>query len=867
MAVSAYASVLSLVHVLDHIQHPSRHRFLPNMKQIETLREKVHFLQEFLELHSATKIEGMEDLIKRITAVADEAEDIIDSHVVDQLHGGSQSTTDIGLSSFCQDIEKVIGKIDSIKKELLTMVKEGMAVQEHAQPRVSQSAAGPSTLPSRGKNTVVGFDEHLVRIMDQLTGNHPNLQIIPIVGMGGIGKTTLARIVFENKYVVEKFDVRVWFTISQEYSVHEILLRILCDIGVTDDLKSETLVELGQRLHKYLYGRRYLIVMDDLWSTNGWDDFKLSFPNNGNGSRVMITTRLSNVAASLASYNPYLMDFLDEKTSWDLLCEKAFSQEKCSPKLKEIGKGIAKSCKGLPLAIVVIGGLLAKSNMTREYWESVARKVNLLVSSENDEHCFKILSLSYNHLPIHLKPCFLYMGFFPEDCEIGVSDLIKSWVVGGFLKPRRGKSLEEIANEYLKDLIERNLLLIRKLGLLGEIISCGIHDLLRDLCWRESVKEHFLSVPKSQHFDLRLKENDERRCSLICEGVKIHLPKVLVGSRSTSLVSPLVGNSYQELIRLSSLGVKYGRHYEELPLYTKLRCLVLKFEKSLDFLSPSTISQFWNLQSLYLSLYFYGKLYSNVVLPSEIWEMPQLRYVIIPQGFYLPTVTKIEREYFIVLENLHTLDKILNFRCTEDAVKRISNLKELRISYYNQDEVDWSYYCLHNIANLHKLESLVLDNYTSSYESIAFPYSLKKLRLSRCTKSWKDVIVIGSLPNLEIFELYGKASGAASGMDEWNSVEGGFRQLKLLSISGSIPLKCWRAESTHFPKLEVLQLIGMRYLMEIPGGIGEIEALRIIDLKGCPSSVVESAKEIWEEQQNFGNEDFQLIIDDERYEK
>ncbi|KAG8378942.1 hypothetical protein BUALT_Bualt07G0037000 [Buddleja alternifolia] len=976
MAVAAYASVTSLLHVLDNIQHPVHRRLLPNTKQFETLQEKVHFLQEFLEDHSQGERDHINYLGRQITEVADEAEDIIDSHVEVQLREEYEHETDedmglsllfyemnIGTSSFCQDIDKVIEKIDSIKNKVdyyVMTVGEwggfhvGLSNTDSGQrrrtdgkkkyckqhlnrggrnhstqpthstnntnlrspiaPSMSASAnvvvggvsnnlvsandhlsgipnitinrslvdmespkdkqtcsvleqnptvsvrAGSSALPSHGKITrVVGFDDHLVRIMELLTTDQPNLQIIPIVGMGGIGKTTLARIVFENKYIVEKFDKRVWFTISQKYSMRDILLGMLRVIGVPGE--SETLAELGERLHKYLFGRRYLIVMDDLWSTKGWEDFKVYFPDSGNRSRVMVTTRLSDVAASLGSHMPYLVDFLDEDKSWNLLCEKAFKQRSSSPELEEIGKRIAKSCKGLPLAIVVIGGLLAKSNMTREYWESIARKVNLLVISENEEDCFKILSLSYSHLPIHLKPCFLYMGFFPEDYEIRVSKLIKSWVVGGFLKPRRGKSLEEVANEYLKDLMERNLLLIRKRGLLGEIQRCGVHDLLRDLCWRESLKEHFLSVPKSQHVDLCFEENDERRCSLICEGVKIHLPKVLVGSRSTSLVSPLVGDSYPQPIRLSWLGVIHDGHYEELPLYTKLRCLSLDAIYSLDILSPSTISQLWNLQTLN----FYSETSNGVELPSEIWEMPQLRYVIIPKGFYLAIVTQIEREYFIVLENLHTFDKILDFRCTEDVVKRIPNLKELEIQYSNNyDEVDWSNYCLHNMANLHKLESLVLENYRSSYENIAFPYSLKKLRLSRCTKSWKDMIVIGSLPNLETFELCGDDDFQPTYMDEWNSVEGGFRQLKLLSIMSS-SLKCWRAESAHFPRLEVLQLIGMKYLMEIPGGIGEIETLRIIELSACSDSVEDSAKEIYEEQQSFGNEDFQLIIHGRRY--
>ncbi|KAG8378872.1 hypothetical protein BUALT_Bualt07G0029800 [Buddleja alternifolia] len=327
-------------------------------------------------------------MMKQITAVANEAEDIINSHVVDQLR---KEYEDMGLSvlfsedtnedhvvnmefssfSFCQDIDKVIEEIDSIKEQLLTMVQaEGKVVQQKQPPIVSVRAGSSTLLPSRGK--------------------------------------------------IKKFDIRVWFTISQKYSVHEILLGVLRDIGVPDDLKNKTLAELRLQLYQELSGRRYLIVMDDLWSTNGWDDFKSSFPNYRNGSRVMMTTRLTDVAASLGSHNPYLMDFLDEDESWNLFCEKAFIQERSSRELEEIGKRIAKSCKGLPLAIVVIGGLLAKSNMTQEYWESVAGKVNLLVSSENDEDGSKILSLSYNHLPIHLKPCFLYMSFFPEDYEIKV---------------------------------------------------------------------------------------------------------------------------------------------------------------------------------------------------------------------------------------------------------------------------------------------------------------------------------------------------------------------------------------------------------------------------------------------------------------
>ncbi|KAG8378876.1 hypothetical protein BUALT_Bualt07G0030200 [Buddleja alternifolia] len=591
MAVAAYAYVTSLLHVLDQVQHPARRRLLPNPKQIETLHEKVHFLQEFLELHSATKIEGMEDLMKQIT-----------------------------------------------EEELFTMDKaEGKAAQEQQPPTVSVRAGSSTLLPPRGNNRthVVGFDERLVRVMDELTGNQRELEIIPIVGMGGIGKTTLARFAFENKCVVEKFDVRVWFTISQEYSAHEILLGILSDIGISgylnSDLKSETLAELGLRLYKYLFCRRYLIVMDDLWSTKGWDDFKLSFPNDVNGSRVMVTSRLKDVAASLGSHNTYTMDFLDEDNSWNLLCEKAFTQGS-SPDLEEIGKKIAKGCKGLPLAIVVIGGLLAKSNMTREYWEFVAGKV---------------------------------------------------------------------ANEYLKDFIDRNLILIRRRGDLGDITGCGVHDLLRDL-WRS---------------------------------------KDIVGPRSAELFGCLVGHPNPHLVRLRFCEVREDMFYEKLPLYTKLRYLFLH-TPHLDPLSLSTIIQLWKLQTLCILSVLH-----TLVLPSEIWEMPQLMHIIIHKDFYLPQIER--KDDFIVLENLHTLVKIREFRCTEDVVKRIPNLKELKIEYY---ERDWSYYCLHNIANLRKLESLVLHKWKFTCGNIAFPYSLKKLVLYWCIIPWEDMTVIHSLPNLEVLQ-------------------------------------------------------------------------------------------------------------------
>ncbi|KAL0318513.1 UNVERIFIED_CONTAM: hypothetical protein Sangu_2007500 [Sesamum angustifolium] len=154
-------------------------------------------------------------------------------------------------------------------KELMMIEEEWVNAQEQ-KPVVSNLPTSSTTLPSSGQNTMIGFDEQLLRVMDELTRDEPNLQILPLVGMEAL-----------------------W---------HEILVRLLND-GKEEEV-TETSAKLGERLYKNLFGESYLIVMDDVWSTEAWDALKLFFPNNENGSRVMMATRLANVVESLGSHNP-----------------------------------------------------------------------------------------------------------------------------------------------------------------------------------------------------------------------------------------------------------------------------------------------------------------------------------------------------------------------------------------------------------------------------------------------------------------------------------------------------------------------------------------------------------------------------------
>ncbi|KAK4437299.1 putative late blight resistance proteinR1C-3 [Sesamum alatum] len=826
MAVAAYASLLSLMHVLDNVEHPARRcQVYLHTKRTRILQEKLEFLLGYLELHSQRISQEMEDVARQIVVFVDEAEHIIDFHVVNQLREGSQDKRRYmaARSSFCQDVDSLIEEIDSITKKLMMVKEEWVDVQEQQALPV---AVGSTTLPSGDKNTMVEVDERLLRVVDELTRDEPNLQILPIVGMGGIGKTTLAQNAFDHPYIVNRFDMRIWFTISQQYSVRKILLKYLLNDeknknGTTNNKKNEEkgenldelgVAELGERLYKFLFGKRYLIIMDDVWSIKAWEDLKLSFPNNENGSRILVTTRLLDVARPLGFHNHYFtINFLDEDKSWNLLCEKVFAQKSCPcPELEEIGRNIAKGCRGLPLAIVVVGGLLAKSSKTQEYWKFVAENVSTFVNSGDDEYCLKILSLSYNSLPIHLKPCFLYMRVFPEDHEIKASELTKLWISEGFIKPVRGKSLEEVGDEYLKDLIDRNLILIRKWKRSGKIKTCSVHDILRELCFRESNREHLIRVPRAQHVAFSREHGDSLcfLCGHLDGRDMINLPEVVVGLRPTIIASPLVCeacvNMYQDLSKLRWVKVieQIDHHSSENFLqHTKLRYLVVEGRcngwADLKFVFPHTISLLWNLQTLDLDV---GVPYLEpLLLPSDIWDMPQLRHL---NAWYCtlrdPLINRFEGKDSIVLENLSTLSS-RGFRCSEEAVKRIPNMKKLKSSYdsYSADD---SCYCLSNLAHLNKLESLSLECF-SLLEDIAFPTSLKKLSLFDCIIPWEKMTIIGSLlPNLEVLKLNDAFHGYT-----WDPIEGEFLWLKVLFVS-RCDLVRWGAEDIHFSNLQSLAL-------------------------------------------------------------
>ncbi|KAL8466257.1 hypothetical protein ACS0TY_035389 [Phlomoides rotata] len=809
----------------------------------------------------------------RIADAAYAAEDAIESHIMDQIHGGQRififfkKKKRISSVDFYQGLQRVLEDMDSLNKEVIE-IKERMVVQ-HQLHRSSSISGGTLRSSSTGKNTtMVGFDDVLLEIMDKLTRGELDRHIIPIVGMGGIGKTTLARNLYAKPLIIEHFDICAWATISQEYDTREILSDILSQFK-KEGRGGSTENELGEMLYKHLWGRRYLIVMDDMWSIEAWDKVKIFFPDNKNGSRIMITTRLSNLAFQLTrSYN-FQMQFLDEDESWNLFCKIVFGKDDCSIELEEIGKKIVKNCQGLPLSIVVIGGLLKKYEGTREFWEYTLENItSSAINLEDDARCLQILYMSFKELPVHLKPCFLYMGIFQEDKKIRVSQLIKLWVAEGFLKPINGKSLEVVAEEYLMELIDRNLILVDKLGSNGNTKLCKIHDLLRDLCLREAQKQKFLCVIKLRNLSSTPSLNTERR--IIIHGrtpEECDSPQVLNALQSASLARSLIVQymsiNFARALRSANLIFLRVFKVEKSGLFfrfTEYELYNLRY-MSTEYLDTCLLQAnfYWNLQTL-------QAVSSFEVMDSKIWMMPLLRHA----RLYFNSLPDPPNGQ-IVLENLQTLSNVSISECREKVVEMFPNLKTLEI--YCRESDSESLHCFSNLGLLHKLEHLKCHfvpfynahSFTKTFQrelqqNIAFPHSLKKLTLSGNPLHWEDITTkIGPLPHLQVLKL---EQNAAAGAD-WVTDEGKFRSLKFLLIHSCDDFVNWMTDNTHFPRLEHLRLRFVDKLKEIPWGIGEIPTLESIELFGCSSSAVMSAKRILEEQEELGNEGLRLVINSE----
>ncbi|CAL5428096.1 unnamed protein product [Camellia sinensis] len=827
----AESAISFLMENLEELMISKRDMISEVKDQIERLYKDLRFFHEVLLEFS--ELDEVQNLKARIGNLAYDAEYTVDLFVVDSILS-KKNMMMMPKKDRSLNLDHVKKEIAAIKTEVKEIYDKNIYEKGKGKGKgmanIQFGSSRANTITCTwDEEIMVGFKDEAMSLKEQLTRGPNQLEVISIVGMAGLGKTTLAKNLYNDPLVVYHFHIRGWISVSQEYRKRDLLLGLLSFMQHKNEINQmEDDDKLCEQLYKGLKGRRYFIVMDDIWNGKAWDDLKILFPNDNNGSRIMFTSRHREVALHAKPSIPISLRFLRDDESWDLFRQKVFGRgESCPPEFTEIGKQIVKRCQGLPLAIVVVAGMLVNEGKSLEVWNHAKETLNSQMDVD-PQLWMKTLSLGYNQLPHHLKPCFLYFGTFPEDFDIPVRKLIWLWIAEGFIRKTAGKCLEDVAEEYLMDLIDRSLVLVSRRGYNGKIKACSIHDLLHDYCLRKVDEEYFLQRSSNiQHLLSSSKICFER------------MRRIGIDTDNLKAMSEI--NSFSGIRSLLSFKRHHYTecHLESLPLRFQL---LRVFE---DVIPISICSQYHWVNDLVL---------------LSIRKMEKLRHLhFVGGGRYVIESQDPYDCYPFSLDNLQTLSLVDPQSCS-DFLGGTRNLKRLGFQGHVACGGCLTFPRLDSLNNLQELRLFNTIWYldtgirSNNLGGIKFPSNLNKLTLKKTYLGWDEMSTLSKLlPNLECLKLLEKACNGQS----WETSRD-FSGLKFLKLA-SLNIVWWNASSNHFPSLQQLVISKCHCLAKIPSEIGYIPTLQVIEVDLCNSSLANSAREIKEEQESLGNNWLQII--------
>nr|XP_009770862.1 PREDICTED: putative late blight resistance protein homolog R1B-16 isoform X1 [Nicotiana sylvestris]XP_009770863.1 PREDICTED: putative late blight resistance protein homolog R1B-16 isoform X1 [Nicotiana sylvestris]XP_009770864.1 PREDICTED: putative late blight resistance protein homolog R1B-16 isoform X1 [Nicotiana sylvestris]XP_009770865.1 PREDICTED: putative late blight resistance protein homolog R1B-16 isoform X1 [Nicotiana sylvestris]XP_009770866.1 PREDICTED: putative late blight resistan len=842
-----------------------------NAYLVALIKEEIRLVKEDLEfirsLFGNVEQELYKDLWARVSDVAYETKDIIDSIIV----------RDNGLLHLIFSLPFAIEKISLIKKEVSNLHKKipknmGVIVVNSANKPVARKSSISSKI-------IVGFEEETYLIIRKLTSGPKTLDVISITGMPGSGKTTLAHKVYNDKSVFCHFDIRAWCTVDQKYDEMELLKKLFNQV-VGSTSKFGKKIDVVDELRKYLFGKRYLIVLDDLWGTAAWEELTRPFPEVENGSRIILTTREKKVAMDAQRHSdPLDLRLLKLEESWELLEKKVFGKESCPDELLDVGEEIVQNCKRLPLVVDLIAGVIAGKEKKRSVWLEVRNNLNSFIF-RREQDVMNVIALSYDHLPDPLKLCLIHLASFPKDEAIPVRHLEILWLAEGFLEQRDMKSVEEVVSIYLDNLISSSLVI--SFNEIGDDRTCQIHDLVHDFCLIKAREEKLfgeirLSAPSSSSSDLMPRQMDIAYDKRHLLHNNRHSGKHLYSLRITGYIYH--HNSLNDICHLRHLRLLRVLQLDdsvilvndsllnEICTLVHLRYLSIRTEvKSL----PSSFSNLLNLETLWVN-----KHGPPLVLFPTIWNLVKLRVLEIDDCSFFDLDTD-EPELIAEDSKLDKLRLIQGLvvsysKDTEDIFKRFPNLQEL--GFYLKESWDCSTgrYWFPKLDFLNELESLkVTFQSSNSSDSAPFKFenrlwnfqfssSLKILWLHQFPLTSDSLSTIGRLSNLE--ELY--LEDAIIERGEWNmGEEDTFQNLKYLRL-WEVNLAKWEVREEPFPMLEKLELWDCPELDEIPPSFGDISSLKIINIWQS-RQLEDSAQEIKQYVEDLIGEDrIQVLVRNE----
>ncbi|KAJ0101987.1 hypothetical protein Patl1_03855 [Pistacia atlantica] len=678
---------------------------------------------------------------------------------------------------------------------------------------------------------VVGIESTIDQLIDLLVSGTSNRSVVAVVGEGGLGKTTLAGKIYKNDTVKKHFDCQAWITVGKECTKMDILRKTIQELeGVTGSTHGEMdkMVEKAMlaTLERQLKDKCYMVVFDDVWTTDFWGYIEYALIEDNKSSRIMFTTRNRGIVDLIPFVYVYRLQPLPSDKAFELFCRKAFGLQRCCPpELEKLSHEILEKCGGLPLAIVAVGGLLSNKNKVAFEWKRLLDDLGSQLGSHS-----------------HLKDCnkVLLEGYL-----ISCGRLVRLWIAEGFVPYFKRNTYEQVAEEFLIDLINRSLVQVVETNFVGRPRYCRVHDLMHEIILRKTECLGFSHFVNREHSNLSSKI---RRISVqgstdsVLESIKdskIHSVSLFnVDRMPNSFMTTLVVDfKLIKVLDFEDSPIEYLP--EEVGNLFHLHYLSVKNTKVK--VLPKSIGKLVNLETFNLKCSLVTE------LPLEIKNLKKLRYLLI---YRVDSSDRYEMVKIPVgfgsLLNLQKLGYVeANFEVLKE-LRKLRHLRKLGIRVTNGNEKDLCA-C---IANMEKLECLVVES-TSREEILDIesmtspPHGLQSLFLRGNTKKLPDWIfkleyivrigldlsgltddpirVLQALPNLLELRLWDTCHN-----EQLLFKEGWFQKLTRLQLFDFTGMELMIIEKGAMPNLEELGIGPCPQMKEIPIGIEHLRNLRIL---------------------------------------